>query len=930
MTQISILREIDYNELFFPNFPVGLFNRKGENKCWAISPVQALKACPCFRNHLFRKLTGLTTSDDVTDIWQHRQMYAFWASFLNNALIDPQLSTLQRFSLNCMNSKVTGFFGELFHNNTRFGCIEYPWSYEIFGYVGSYSTGNNNPLEELTSGFNVLEKSLQLLEENIVVRVTYSDVDGPRDSGSFVLLNPLKQVEGDQEKYCQLNAAGNFHKHRIELVPDAYKDSCLQTELTSLLDAGTFSLSEEGKILIVYVEVKIAATDVSFVSSGENAMSSNDIEKVNATGGFQVNSKFKTTELLFLQGMAFVLTATIMNTVSKHFFTNVNGNMDNVWWRIDDNEVKPVRGEFQMQPMKDLSHPSTVCYVFEKVALGDHIDPNALLAQVKQKKTFVNPNNTRTRLSERQDHEFDTNMLRYSEISLFDNDVVRANDALPETRFDVRNMLRVVKHNNPRAAAIVPEQSELHIKGNKRGSREADERIESDPKRQAYTQAEEDVEEVDLKDEDFAKEDDDDVVGKKFWTRYGVDPVQGMVTDVGHDKLGRHFYKVFFKIDNSYDYIIKREMLQLLLNEKNGTLFGSNEREFIISDVRAWRPKANAKKKKVFSPDDVQFEIKWEKGKYSWTDYNITQFKCSNMESYLKNCDDLSYPVFEKHYKEKIKSEWLQYRLVPSVKGDTIKVIKGDGKTLNVSMEEATAFFGAKGVENIRLQYNNLHKTQKKMYFHVATGEEVSVGGSLVDSKRSDERMQDELFSWFSFEENEWFKVQVMRTNGVLCVISSVINACPLDIDFCQNLFKEFWKWHLSTMDIKVGLLFRKVSELRCLDFYFYFKKFKSLISFGELSDLIEEKSNGAVSIVTYITEIGTTHCICWDSSARKILDPDKQNSLIFSYHALRHNCVKTTSIMTALRTTFAVPCISYIAFWRPRTFKKIEVQKNA
>jgi hypothetical protein len=180
---------------------------------------------------------------------------------------------------------------------------------------------------------------------------------------------------------------------------------------------------------------------------------------------------------------------------------------------------------------------------------------------------------------------------------------------------------------------------------------------------------------------------------------------------------------VFFKIDNSYDYIIKTEMLQLLLNEKNGTLFGSNEREFILSDVRAWRPKAQAKKKKKYSPDDIQFEIKWEKGKYYWTDYNITQFKCSKMESYLKNSDDLSYAVFARHYKENIKAEWLQYRFVPSVKGDKVKVVKGDGKTSNVSIEEATAFFGAKGVENIRLQYNNLNRTQKKMFFHVATGE---------------------------------------------------------------------------------------------------------------------------------------------------------------------------------------------------------------
>ena len=839
MNQITILREIDYNELFFPNIPVGLFNRKGENKCWAISPVQALKACPCFRNHLFKKLSGLTTSDDCTDIWQHRQMYAFWASFLNNALIDPQLSTPQRFSLNSMNASVTGFFGELFHKNTRFACIEYPWSYEIFGFVGTYHTGNNNPFEEITSGFNVLEKSLQLLEENVLVKVTYTDEHGPRDPGSFVLLNPLKKLEGDGEKHCQLNAHGNIHKHRIELVPEAYKESCLQTELTSLLDAGMFSLSEEGKILIVYVEVKIAVTDVSFVSSGENAVSTVDIEKVNATGGFQVNSKFKTTELLILQGKAFVLTATIMNTVSKHFFTNVNGNMDNVWWRIDDNEVKPVRGEFQMQPSKDLSHPSTVCYVFEKVEIGDHIDKNALLAKVRQKKTFVIPNNNRTRLSERQDHEFDTNMLRYSHISLFDKEVVRANDSVIETRYDVFNMLRVVKHNTPRVAAIVLEQSELHVKGNKRGSSEAVERIESDTKRQACIQAEDEMEENGLKDEDFAKEDDDDVVGKKFWTRYGVQPVQGKVTDVGHDNLGRHFYKVFFKIDKSYDYILKREMLQLLLNEKNGTLFGSNEREFIISDIRAWRPKAHARKKENYSPDDVQFEIKWERGKYSWTDYNITQFKCSKMESYLKNCDDLSYAVFERHYKDNIKAEWLQYRFVPSRKGDTVKVIKGDGKTSNVSIEEATAFFGAKGVENIRLQYNNLQRNQKKMFFHVATGEEVSVGGSLVDSKRSDEMMQEELFSWFTFEENEWFKVQVLRTNGGLCVISSVINACPLDIEFCRQLFKDFWKWHLSTKDVKVGLLFRKVTELRCLDFYFYFKKFKSLISFGEVSNII-------------------------------------------------------------------------------------------
>jgi hypothetical protein len=65
----------------------------------------------------------------------------------------------------------------------------------------------------------------------------------------------------------------------------------------------------------------------------------------------------------------------------------------------------------------------------------------------------------------------------------------------------------------------------------------------------------------------------------------------------------------------------------------------------------------------------------------------------------------------------------------------------------------------------------------------------------------------------------------------------------------------------------------------------FVVRKFAALLSFEEFFAICEVEQNNW--ILVYKTVNCTTHSITWDSCNKKILDPDTNNSIVFTYESI-------------------------------------------
>ena len=92
-------------------------------------------------------------------------------------------------------------------------------------------------------------------------------------------------------------------------------------------------------------------------------------------------------------------------------------------------------------------------------------------------------------------------------------------------------------------------------------------------------------------------------------------------------------------------------------------------------------------------------------------------------------------------------------------------------------------------------------------------------------------------------------------------------------------------------------------------------RKFAALLSFEEFFAICEVEKN--YWIVVYKTINCTTHSITWDSCNKKILDPDTNNSIVFTYESVAS--FQCDNISEKLHTSFEKPCIVYTAFWKKR-----------
>lgn len=162
----NLFSNIDFSEYYFPYIPMGLTNEGTENKCWANSTLQALKASPAFRNFIFKKIKGLYVDEVEKGFWSLPLVRSFWESFLYNELRCGHLKSADAQSR---------FFqhdlrGTANKNRTIFGYLELPLNEAEFGYSNSYPTNaEHNPIQDVVDGFNVADKVLRLGEQGVFV-----------------------------------------------------------------------------------------------------------------------------------------------------------------------------------------------------------------------------------------------------------------------------------------------------------------------------------------------------------------------------------------------------------------------------------------------------------------------------------------------------------------------------------------------------------------------------------------------------------------------------------------------------------------------------------------------------------------------------------------------------------------------------------------
>jgi len=389
---------------------------------------------------------------------------------------------------------------------------------------------------------------------------------------------------------------------------------------------------------------------------------------------------------------------------------------------------------------------------------------------------------------------------------------------------------------------------------------------------------------------------------------------------------------VLYKKQKTHDYVVPKEMKQLMLNDPNGTMFETAEQLHIVSAVRRACIQPRYATVLPPGPEHYRFEIQWgNKPKWEICNYNWTLFQSEAMQTYLKsNVHTLDYSSFESHYQSNLELEPKQYRFCPK-RGKTeasVKVTLGNNVQVSYNVKEAKKYFGVAGFENIKRQYENLHDCNKIAWFQVATCLQVGLttglgSASLAMMEEPSSKAQPDNYAWVVLFDNLWIKRQVLKTHGAFCLIAASLNASLLPQDLCLKIFNELEPNHYRSGEVKAGWLLKQLDEMNFDNFTFKFHKCTPLQSFEEFATSLDQDNKEEVYIVCYKTLNGSSHAICWDSVGKRIFDPDFNNPEVFTYTEFRASTSTALTITSALHTTINEPCIFYVAYWKLKKKRK-------
>jgi len=946
--------EIDFEKVFFPYKKMGLQNVENENKCWANVSAQALKACPCFRNFVFQKLRGMLSSVDNEAYWNDQTIFAFWESFLHNSLRDgfrefqndTGLIRRQKTPFN------PGFFGTVNYGRSEFGYLEMPWKHPLFGFEEKFKVSERNDIREFTDGLQVFSASMKLMDEKVMVHVRHDEAKWrdqdkrPQEDGPFIVLNALHKCSVDSnEKYSQKNdGTKSLFVDRIEFEDTYYKTS-INEELKSMSDNEEFLISDEGKILVVCVDVKLDHKMISFAESGPNFISEEDRNHIiNELDGFRVFSRMKAESVLSLQGKLFALTAIIKSTINRHFIVNTDGNLQQQWWKIDDEDVFAVLRSSDFQDVKKKDSPNSVGFVYERIDLG--IEAAVVEPAIKD---IIDRNVAGNKFKWNSFKEIDTEIFQpFFGIALHNVGKKGNSKVIEDILVYNTKDVRCVKRFEDGVVRVPEGNGALAISGSKTS---ASNKKTIDEKEHTRADSDEEDDLPDNEDDEFQEIEDDPngYIGKGFYMMDGLESFRGKVDSVHLKRSDKQlFYKVSYAKDNSYQFLQLMQLQQYFLNGRNGTMFTFNQKEDVLTDVVDMRSKKNAANsitKKKIPPDDLEVLVKWNNDDlYVWENYNYTMFHVDCMQKFLNSqTKNICFRTFQKQEREMNDSEMKEYRYVPKKKKKEafVKVKFGDNTTKDLTLEEALDCFGKKGLAKIIEQYNLLPSTQTDVWFFVNTGMRTMFGTGLepmsnhyaIEMRNPDFHVpvvdNNLNYLWVSNTSGSWMKNECIKTKGVFCISAAVTNCLDGTISECSALFSSILPLHLANGEINVGSALNKAQQFVHNTYRFQFFKMKRLISFcqfHENKELYFGKED--VVVVCYKTTTNCTHAISWNVGNKRILDPDMTNPNVLTYTNFGCDSSSFLQLLQDINTTMNDPCILYIGCWDRKVMKK-RIQKR-
>ena len=769
--------DVAFDRWYFPFIPVLLRNRGGENKCFVNSVLQAFKACPAIRNYVFANLRGksLLKNSPVHEVWKDPAVFAFWESFLFSELRDGKREhTMTGVEKPRFDS---GFFGELYMNNSLFATLDYPWDIPVCGF-GDFKIERYNEMRTVVEAIHAIDKAYHFSQKQLIVHVTPGTNAGMQLEGPVVMLSPLHQSTRDDHKYLQKDEKNSVYKTRVTFPEEHYK-KCLNTALKESSDRGDFVLSDHGTVLIVYVEVSIHNDAIVFLPAGnEHAPSQEHIDNVCANlQGFRVCSMMKAKPFLHLQGKFFVLTAVVKNLSKNHFVCSTNGDLDQIWWNFDDVDLSPCNKAGNLQST-NIQHGNAITYFYQKMVVDESLDEAETLKALEEKYEMILKNNNRTRCTSTSKEDVLNKSLKpYSkvpfQIIVNKTDERSQSDSMLYDPNSMPSQLQLMDldteegrtlgtssssssssscgssstSSNSGSVSNSSSSSSNSCSSSKGGSSSSSSssntsgtsnssssgvgsnKKNNNKNKKAKLTVDNNNEEVrsdDLENSESdndsndgleeIEDDTDDLVGKEFYMREGLGTVKGQVISCLTDEKNI-FYKAYFAKDKSWDIYPKRDMLMFMLNGRNGTPLPDREQDFLLTAVRACEVRPEFQHLKHPKPLHYKFDIKWGNLKYDWMDYNHTMFTTEPMKKFVR--DNLNYKSFKNHYDKEMITEWMQYRYVPSSKSreEHFKIVLGNGTTINKTMAQAVTYFGAQGVDNIKRQHSLLAEMKQKTQF---------------------------------------------------------------------------------------------------------------------------------------------------------------------------------------------------------------------
>jgi hypothetical protein len=275
--------------------------------------------------------------------------------------------------------------------------IDYPWQFAVCGF-GSFNVARENQMQDLVDSINAFDKAYLFSQNQVFIQVNPGSTAGMQIEGPIISISPLHESQRADGKYLQKDDKKTVFKNRVVFPDEQYKQ-CLNTALKESSDRGDFILGNHGKVLIVYAECSVPAEMIEVLpADNDNGVSEEYIQDIlENQQGFRVYSKMKAKPYLHLQNQFFVLTAIVKNQTKNHFVCSTNGDLEQVWWNHDDDEISHCQSAGNLQN-GNVEQGNAIAFFYQKMVVDASLDETDTMKALEERFKIVSKNHIKKAL----------------------------------------------------------------------------------------------------------------------------------------------------------------------------------------------------------------------------------------------------------------------------------------------------------------------------------------------------------------------------------------------------------------------------------------------------------------------------------------------------------------------------------------------------